>query len=386
MHPLSVFISSTCFDLKSLREHLRSEVTSWGHDPILSEYSSFPVSPDLSTVENCKRVVKTRADVLVLIIGGKRGSLDPKSTNSVVNSEYREARAKGIDCLVFAEKAVWDLLPFYQKNPTADFLPTVDSPAVFRFLDEVRADNRWVFPFSRTEEILDTLRTQLSTRFQDLLTLYREGRLRIPPEFFNEPENITQIVTDRIDYWEFRLASELLRDRIERLTTRFADLENGFAVRRAKFIRAKDTLQFVQDLLHDFSLLIESAGKVLSDQLTPAFGEPGIPGDAVKIRSACDNLYSLFLSLYEWQLDVRFARVHDVFSELFPLMNGWTTQLLKEFARIPNELDQLLTKSDLDGSHEINLKIDPPETLHELSERIHKMSQDPIVLKAIISS
>ncbi len=270
-----------------------------------------------------------------------------------------------------------------QKNPSADFLPSVDSPAVFRFLDEVRADNRWVFPFGRTEEILDTLRTQLSTRFQDLLSLHREGRLRIPPGFANETENIARIVTDRVDYWEFRLASELLRDRIERLTTRFADLENGFAVRRAKFIRPKDTLQFVQDLLNDFSLLIQAAGKVLSDQLTPAFGLPGVPGDAIKIRAACDNLYSLFLSLYEWQLDVRFARVHEVFLELFPLMNGWSTELLCEFKRIPQELDQLLANSDLKGEHEISLKINTPATLRELSQRIQRMSEDPHVLEAI---
>jgi hypothetical protein len=40
MRPLSIFLSSTCYDLKSLREHLRSEIASWGHDPVLSEYPS----------------------------------------------------------------------------------------------------------------------------------------------------------------------------------------------------------------------------------------------------------------------------------------------------------------------------------------------------------
>lgn len=97
MHQLSLFVSSTCYDLKSLREHLRSEVKSWGHDPILSEYPSFPVSPELSTVENCKRVVRERADLLVLVVGGKRGSLDPQTKLSVVNSEYQEARSAGRD-------------------------------------------------------------------------------------------------------------------------------------------------------------------------------------------------------------------------------------------------------------------------------------------------
>ena len=128
MQPLSIFLSSTCYDLKSLREHLRTEIASWGHDPVLSEYPSFPVSPDLSTVDNCKKVVRDRADILVLVIGGKRGSLDPVSQRSLVNIEYSEARAAGLDCIVFVDRPVWDLLPLFRKNSDADFTPTVDYP------------------------------------------------------------------------------------------------------------------------------------------------------------------------------------------------------------------------------------------------------------------
>lgn len=180
MRPLSVFLSSTCFDLKSLREHLRSEIASWGHDPVLSEYPSFPVSPDLSTIENCKAVVRERADVLILIVGGKRGSLDLQSQRSVVNSEYREARASGLDCIVFVDKQVWDLRILFEKNPDADFTPTVDYPGVFRFIKEISEDTKWIFPFTRTEEILETLKVQLSTRFRDLLRRSRENKLILP--------------------------------------------------------------------------------------------------------------------------------------------------------------------------------------------------------------
>ncbi len=383
MQPLAVFISSTCFDLRSLREHLRAEIAGWGHEPILSEYPSFPVSPDLSTVENCKKVVKARADVLVLIIGGRRGSLDPTTSNSVVNSEYREARAKGLDCIVFADKAVWDLLPMYRRNPNMDFTPTVDSPAVLRFLEEVCGDTRWVFPFTKTEEILTTLRVQLSTRFQDLLSRHREGRLQVPTAFAAEPDHIARIAADRDELWEFRLASELLRDRIGRLTTRFSDLDRGFAVRRTKFLRAQDTMGYVQDLLHDYSLIVQSASKILSEQLTPAFGPPGVPGVAEEIRAACDNLYSLFLSLYEWELDVRFVRVHDALADILPLMSGWTNDLLNEFRRIPQELDRLLADPNLRGQHTITLTFSAPKALSELAVTIERMSNDPHIMRAL---
>lgn len=383
MHPVAVFVSSTCFDLRSLREHLRTEIAGWGHEPVLSEYPSFPVSPDLSTVENCKKAVKAHADVLVLIIGGRRGSLDPVTSKSVVNSEYREARAKGIDCIVFADKAVWDLLPVYRMNPNAEFMPTVDSPAVFRFLEEVCADAQWIFPFTRTEEILTTLQVQLSTRFQDLLSRHRAGRLLVPAAFAAEPEHIARIATDRGELWEFRLASALFRDRVERLTARFSDLDSGFLVRRTKFLRARDTIGYVQDLLHDYSLIVHTASKILSEQLTPAFGPSGTPGDAEEIRAACDNLYSLFLSLYEWELDVRFVRVHDALADVLPLMRGWTNVLLSEFKRIPQELDRLLAAPDLEGQHTITLVFSAPKELSELSMTIERMSNDPHIMRVL---
>ncbi len=34
------------------------------------KYDSFPVDPDLDTVNNCLRAVEERADMLVLVVGG----------------------------------------------------------------------------------------------------------------------------------------------------------------------------------------------------------------------------------------------------------------------------------------------------------------------------
>jgi len=383
MQPLSIFLSSTCYDLKSLREHLRTEIASWGHDPVLSEYPSFPVSPDLSTVDNCKKVVRDRADILVLVIGGKRGSLDPVSQRSLVNIEYSEARAAGLDCIVFVDRPVWDLLPLFRKNSDADFTPTVDYPEVFRFVEDISKDTKWIFPFSRTEEILTTLRIQLSIRLRDLLQRSRTSRLTVPPEFAAESAHIARIALDKDRLWEYRLTCELLRDRIGRLDAKFNELDFGFVVRRTKFLAARDTVSHIQDLLHDFTNVIQAAVKILEQQLTPAFGPPGVPGDALQIKRACDNLYSLFLSLYEWELDVRFVRPHEAFESLFPRMQGWTSELLSEFRRIPREFDALLSNPNLTGQHTIHLVINAPAGLAALTEEFKRMSHDLRVIAAI---
>jgi hypothetical protein len=39
--------------------------------PVLSEFSSFPVDPNLDAIENCRAVVKEKADIFVLAVGEK---------------------------------------------------------------------------------------------------------------------------------------------------------------------------------------------------------------------------------------------------------------------------------------------------------------------------
>lgn len=383
MQPLSIFVSSTCYDLRALREHLRDEITAWGHDPILSEYTSFPVSPDLTTVENCKKVVRERADIFVLVIGGRRGSLDPATDRSVVNVEYREARYAGIDCIVFVEKQVWDLLPHFKKNPDADFSSTVDYPDVFQFIDEIAKGTKWIFPFARTDEIFTTLRTQLSIRYRDLLTRARSNRLTIPPEFVGESEVIARIALDKDGLWEYRLACELLKDRMRRLDDKFSDVRSGFTVRRTKFLAGRDTINFIQDLLKDLVNIVNASVKILHEQLNPAFGPRGVPGDAIQIKRACDNLYSIFLSLYEWEMDVRFVRPHEIFKEVFSQMQGWSDDLLSEFHRLPREIDNLLSKSDLRGEYSIDLEIKMPDGIKALTVEFAGMKNDPQVIATL---
>lgn len=383
MHPLSIFVSSTCYDLKSLREHLRSELESWGYDPVLSEYPSFPVSPELTTVENCKRVVRERADLLVLIVGGKRGSLDPQTKKSVVNSEYQEARLTGLDSIVFVDKQVWDLLPIYRSNKEINFAPVVDNPAVFSFIEQIVEDTKWVFPFIRTEDILTTLRVQLSTRFRDLLVRSRQNRLCIPSAFATESGYITRIAVDKDELWEYKLACALLKDRSRRIDERFAELESGFVVRRTKFLPAPDTINYIQNLLDDLVNTIQAVSKVLSEQLTPSFGPLGTPGDAEKIKAACDNIYSLYLTLFEWELDVRFVRSHEAFAELLKKMYGWTTEMRADLRRLAYEFDTLVSTPNLSGNHTITMTINSPAGLQAFADELHRIAQDPRVLAAI---
>ncbi len=146
-HPPSVFVSSTCYDLAQVRYDLRSFFESMGMVPILSEFSSFPVDPNLDTIENCRAVIKEKADIFVLVVGGRYGS-EVGNGKSVTNLEYLEAKAKGIPCYVFVQKPILTTLPIWQKNRSGDFSGLVDSSKLFEFVESLRdPKENWVFPF-----------------------------------------------------------------------------------------------------------------------------------------------------------------------------------------------------------------------------------------------
>ena len=88
----SVFVSSTCYDLKQIREDLKIFISEQlGYAAVLSEYDSFPIDPLLNTVDNCIRAVKERADVFVLIIGNRYGyeTDNGKSITELLSAESR---------------------------------------------------------------------------------------------------------------------------------------------------------------------------------------------------------------------------------------------------------------------------------------------------------
>ena len=103
MSKTHIFVSSTCYDLKVIREEIINCIIELGHEPMLSEYPSFPVSPEKNTIENCKKVIRENTDIFILIIGGKRGSLDPVSSRPITNIEYDAAINNGIDAFIFIE-------------------------------------------------------------------------------------------------------------------------------------------------------------------------------------------------------------------------------------------------------------------------------------------
>ena len=157
----TLFISSTCYDLSQVRTDLRDFAESIGMEPILSDFDSFPINPNESTLSNCLGNVRNRTDIFVLVVGGRYGSI-VDTGKSITNLEYFEAKAKRIPKYIFIKDEILALLPIWKANPDADYSSVVDNSSLFKFIVDLReSGDIWVFPFSNAQNIIGTLRKQL---------------------------------------------------------------------------------------------------------------------------------------------------------------------------------------------------------------------------------
>lgn len=179
-----VFISSTCYDLKYIRENLKYFIKTLGYEPVLSEEGSVYYDPTLDAQDSCLREIPS-CQMFVLIIGGRFGGTYKDTKDSITNNEYREAVKSKIPVFALVDNSVLSEYFVYQKNkanPKIDgdkiIYPSVDSTKIFNFIEEVRTNsvNNALNPFSDFAGIESYLRQQWAGMMFSFLTRQNEDR------------------------------------------------------------------------------------------------------------------------------------------------------------------------------------------------------------------
>lgn len=175
-----VFVSSTCFDLKEVRDSISRFIKSFGFEPILSEHGDVFYHPDLHTHEACIHEV-SNCQLFILIIGGRfGGTYDSDKQKSITNAEYEAAKESNIPVFTYIKKGVYDNHHTFQANKNKDFVKNMDFPHIekqdnainiFNFIDQVRKSktNNAFETFETANEIEIHLRKQWAGMFFEFL-------------------------------------------------------------------------------------------------------------------------------------------------------------------------------------------------------------------------
>lgn len=195
MAKLRIFVSSTYYDLKHIRNYLEAFISSFGYEPVLFESGDIPFEHDKPLDESCYKEI-LNSQMQILIIGGRYGSEESKAKiqpkkkktdkesnetadekhrryNSITKMEYETALSQNIPVFIFVEKQVLAEYDTYRKNWDNNSIQYahVDSINVFRLIDDIynQSVGNFIRGFEKFEDISNWLRDQWSGMFADFL-------------------------------------------------------------------------------------------------------------------------------------------------------------------------------------------------------------------------
>jgi hypothetical protein len=372
-----VFISSTCFDLKQVRADLARFIEhDLGYRFLASEFPSFPVDPSLQIIENCRRQVENEADIFVLIVGSRYGSVEKASGKSVTNIEYIAARAKGSPVFAFIASDVQALLPVFERNPDADFSTVIDSPSLLQFVSELRGSSGvWTFKFELVQDIIAALRTQLA--YQMMRGLALSGRAREHDRILRTLSGAAfRLAAERPLAWEPLLLLQVIEDEFAAAADLRRDHNLGIALGTGERLPDEAMPGWVASLMSEARRLVEAIERVAVSSLDTALTN----GEAEPIVYGARQIGRVYREGLGFITRIRRA---DVPEEWEPIRSELTHLLDEVFAefdefapRVKHQIEEALS-SPAEGTVRLPLKLtfrvsNVPkllEMLRELKER-----------------
>ena len=229
-----VFVSSTWYDLKYIRENLKYFIRSLGYEPVLSEEGSIFFDPQIE-VKQAAIAEVPNCQLFILVIGGRFGSEIKDTGRSVTNEEYHEAVRLKIPVFALVEQGSHSDFSVYVANRGREDIntsqinyPSVDDHRIFEFISEVRGNaiNNALVPFRDFGDIESYLRQQwASMMFSYITTTNEEARIGDTLSMLTEMNERIEMLSKQIlrsvgtehaklsaQLYDLILSSEAIRD------------------------------------------------------------------------------------------------------------------------------------------------------------------------------
>lgn len=168
-----IFVSSTFYDLRQVREDLERFILEMGYESIRNETGAIAYSREQAPEASAYREVEL-CEIIVTIIGGRFGTESREHEGlSITQKELLTALENGVQVFIFIEQNVLSEFSTYKINK--------DNKTVkYRFADDVRIfehiemlyalpKNNAIAPFQTGKEIVEYLRAQWAGLFQRFL-------------------------------------------------------------------------------------------------------------------------------------------------------------------------------------------------------------------------
>lgn len=375
----TVFVSSTCYDLKQVREDIKEFFQhNYGFEVMLSEFNSFPIDPCKGTFENCLKNVDECADFFILIVGTRYGYITDQG-KSITNLEYLHAKAKGIPIYVFVSKQLYDCLPLWRKNKDGDYSSVVDNSKIFEFVSEIYDEaHQWVYTYDSVRDITVTLKNQLLLTFVDGL---KYKKLIGKPKYSLLESDISndalRVLIEKPYAWECKFFAYVIKDEFSKLNRSRWNYKYGFFEEHPISFEPSAFISGVSEKFNEMIKLTEYLGTLLNTVVQDAVGELGTPSDLELLIYVSKQLASLYERVINWGLYFKSLHVDEQYTQLLHLLYQFpkpTLDSIDDFVdRLFNEITSI---PDVDDGikREINLTCTlSTANTDEITEEINRL-------------
>lgn len=173
-----IFISSTYYDLKHVRNDVCHFITSLGYTPVMHDRGGVAYTQTEPLESSCYSELAT-CNIVVCIIGDHFGTQSSNSDFSITMEELRSAIRDKKKIYIFIAKDVYTENRIYLQNrESGAFKPAyADDIRIHQFIAELceTVKNNPIESFETTTDIIESLRSQFAGLFQSYLT--REASL-----------------------------------------------------------------------------------------------------------------------------------------------------------------------------------------------------------------
>lgn len=203
----------------------------------------------------------------------------------------------------------------------------------------------------------------------------------INEKFSKEPEHIRTIAIEKKDYWEFELMSKLLKRRFSTLDDELEKIEDGFIFGKRQKLNSQECLNFIGEGYRRMIEILDKINILINQKFPEAIGNPGISGDAIKIKKVADFMFLLLNEIVGFESDLNKIIIPKNMMKVKKLMDGWAKEFIEQFRKIPYELEKVYSGHYKDGDRvNVKLNISSFETTDELLILFKEFNNNPYLV------
>ncbi len=333
-----IFVSSTFYDLKYIREDLANFIKAHDFEPILFEDGDIGYNPFMPLDDSCYKAMES-ADMALLIIGGNYGSAatgevvdEFNEFMSITRKEFQKGVERGIPFYVFIDQNVYAEYGIYELNAkeidagTCSLkFKTTKNINVFRFIREIQLIKQIaITEFDKVAVIKDFLSKQWSDMFKKYLSTIKEQK---EIEQLQDSINSMNVLIEKMDKIMDVVGKEVLKDSKEEYRQIVEEGEKAEAknicLLLSKYIRVNVDRTITKKRGDQVMRFLNALNDMYVEQITEC-KETGIDPEDLTIEIANKIVPHFMSTLKEYGMSIRELdfNIHEDINQIYPFMEN----------------------------------------------------------------